>query len=822
MERSAAKAEDRPFLILAELVSLPGHNLRNFERFLADAAGGAAEVPAAFRFAGITIPQSPNGRASLSPVDIFAILDKKGSWSGLDVVPHVSAKDHNAEAIKTYLLGLRLLGLESVLALTGDKPAASKGVFEVDSIGLLGLVRELDFASIVEAGPGRFDGVPRFFPLAAVSPFKYTEASQVQQYFKMKKKIRAGAKALITQMGWDSRKSEELFRYLGEENLEVPVFGNVFFLSTINASPRLMAEGKLPGCYVSRELFRTVARESTADHIERAALQTAMYRDLGAAGVDLGGLPDFATMTAVLRRAEEIGGGWREHRAKLDFGVGRLPDGTAGYYLYDESGIRRTASPLKPGLGKRMFDLTHGLLLTPGKGLYPATKAVLASFPSIRRGQGFAYDLVLAGEKAAKTLFFDCQECGDCFLPENFGLCTLGRCEKGLSNPPCGDADVQGRCGTNPDRVCVGESIYRAAASEGKSGVRRLEDNVLPDRNPVLAHTASIPNFYFGRDHARPRSLIQIGELLHGSIPKTAAAMSELQTLGEGALDRPGGARDYLLALIEAQIEHKADYIDINVDAFGGSDLEFRKRMMRDYVRFIRTNGRGVPVCVDSGSPDVLEAGLQSWFEDAPSEVSVPLVNAVKTFTMDRLLPLRAGRPFKFIGMLVDEKTAGHEGVYSVDELVAMARALFAAATGKHGFRPDDIFIDSTVFPMAIDMPMAPDTPGFTFRTFETIRRIRRDPAFKGVHLSLGITNSVRELPGRKTGVCRAYLELARRRGLDAAIVNVLHDYEDHPAAPELVAFVQAFVGQDGSPQAGQRAIDAMMDFCRTNRKKRS
>ncbi len=811
----------RPFVVLAELLPLPGHKLANIEAFLADAVSGADRIPAGFVLAGVTLPQSPNGVASLSPSDIFSVLDHKGLWGDLDVIPHVTAKDHNAEAVKTYLLGLRKLGLESVLILTGDKPAASKGVFETDSVGLLRIIHELDLESWSEVPPGRFDGVPRFFPLASFSPFKYTEASQRQQLFKMKKKVRAGARALITQMGWDSRKSEEFFRYLREERLDVPVIGNVFLLSTINASPRLMASGKIPGCLVTLDLYRTVLGESFADHVERAALQTAMYRDLGAAGVDLGGLPDFGALVSILKRADEIGPSWREKRGRLDFGIPVLPDGRPGFYLYDASGNPTASGRLRPTAGKRTFDFFHREIMTPGRGFYPAVRSVLGASKSLREGRGILAGMALASENAVKTLFFDCRECGDCFLPENFGQCTLGRCEKGLSNPPCGDADARGRCGTNPDRVCVGESIYAAAAGEGGPGLKRLEDRSLPDRNPALAGTSSILNFYFGRDHARPRSLFQIGELLHGSIPRTAAAMSEILSFGEGGLDRPSGAREYLLDLLRAQIAHGAGAIDINVDAFGGSDLAFRQGMMRDYVRFIRRHGQGFPVCVDSGSPEVLEAGLEAWYEDAPAGLPVPLLNAVKIYTMDRLLPLRRRYPYRFIGMLVDEKTAGHEGVYSVDELMAMARTLFDAATRRYGFAPADIFIDSTVFPLAIDMPMAPDTPGYTFRTFETVRRVRRDPAMKGVHLSLGITNAVRDLPGRKTGVCRAYLHFARRLGLDAAIVNVLHDYEDHPAAPELVVFVEAFAGQDGSAPAAQRAIDAMLEFCRLNRKRR-
>jgi methylenetetrahydrofolate reductase (NADPH) len=820
-DRSGAGGRDRPFLVLAELVPEPGHGLGNFRSFLR-AAGSGDALPPGFALAGVTIPQSPNGTASLSPADVFAVLDREGLWGQLDVIPHVSAKDHNAEAIRSYLLGLRALGLDSVLALTGDKPASAKGVFEVDAIGLLGLIRELNFGAWAAAPAGRFEGIPLILPLAAVSPFKYTEASQMQQYFKLGKKLRAGAGALITQMGWDSRKSEELFRYLAEEGFSVPVFGNVYLLSARTSAPRLMAEGKLPGCYVSRRLFETVSGEAAEEAIERAALQTAMYRDLGAAGVDLGGLPDHAAMAAILTRAAEIGSKWRERRSRLDFGPESKMGGARPFYLYDEDGRRRDPSRPKPGAGKRAFDATHRRLMTPGRGAYGAVKACLKSSGSVSRGRGFLYAVVRAGEAAVKSLLFDCQECGDCYLPENFGLCTLGRCEKGLSNPPCGDADPLGRCGTNPDRVCVGESIYKAAAAEGPAGWKRLASRANADRIPALAHTASIPNYYLERDHARPRRLIQIGELLHGSIPRTAAAMAEALAADEGGLEKPGGARDYLMSLLKSQIVHGAAYIDVNVDAFGGSDMEARRRMMVDYVRFVRAHGEGRPVCVDSGSPEVLEAGLEAWYDGAPSGIAVPLINAVKTYTMDRLLPLRARHAFRFIGMLVDEKHAGHEGVYSVEELLDMAREMVKAAVRGHGFRPTDIFIDSTVFPLAIDMPLSADVPGYTYRTFETIRRVRRDPDLRGVHLSLGITNAVRDLPGRRTGVCRAYLAVARRCGLDAAIVNVLHDYEDHTAAPELVAFVEAFAGQDGSPSAGQRAIEAMMAFCRANRKRRA
>ena len=208
--RNLTATGDR-FIVVEEYVPLPGHRLGNFEKFLKGYAQKRDQLPSDVVVGAMTIPQSPSGKASMSPTDIFAILDKKGLWSDLDILPHVTTKDMNLDGIETYLVGLRQMGIESVLALTGDKPTEAKGVFEVDSIGLIQFIREMNEAAFEKATPGAFDQVHQFYIAAAVSPFKYTEGLQMQQYFKMGKKIAVGADCLITQMGWDWRKSEELF-----------------------------------------------------------------------------------------------------------------------------------------------------------------------------------------------------------------------------------------------------------------------------------------------------------------------------------------------------------------------------------------------------------------------------------------------------------------------------------------------------------------------------------------------------------------------------------------------------------------------------------
>ncbi len=800
------------FSVVAELVGGPGYSFTPIEKFLkAYQDAPKTAIPAGFEFVGITSPQNPGGVANIEPADVLSEA-RLNEWLGdLDFIPHISCKDQNADGIISSLVGFRKAGVESVLALTGDKPAKAKGVFEFDSIGLLQLINAMNCESLIKAGPEALGDVNQFFSGAAVSPFKYTEPSQMQQYYKMQKKIACGAKFLITQVGWDWRKSLELFRYLKENKLDVPVLGNVYLLSTITPAPRLMHDVKLPGCFVSDELLAKVQSESVAQHIERAAQQAAMYKAMGTAGVDIGGVHDFEMFTDILKRAAEIGSDWEQYKDNLCWPKAE------GFYLYDDAGKRATLTKYKKTLTHRVFNGFHRAILNPeyaGFGLFKKTMAALGT----EKGKGVAYKLFNASEKWVKYLMFDCQECGDCYLPENFSLCTIGGCEKGMANAPCGDATVDGYCGNNLERVCIGERIYQAAAAEER-GLKKLRAAMNKPRNPALEHTSSILNYLFGGDHTMKNALISIGEAVHASIPKTGEVMKRLAQRGAKAYTDSSPELDYIRALIESQADDGADYIEVNLDAFGEEDPRIAVDMMVEYTRLVRKWGKGVPICVDSSNDDVLGAGLEEWY-NTHDEVRPPLLNSVKTYTMDRMLPLKRKHNFAFIGLLVSEgKPSGPGGSHSVEELYSLAQQIFDEAVGKYGFRPEQIYFDSTVFPLAIDMPMEANVPGYTYRAFETIKKIKNDPKMRGVHCSLGVSNAVRDLPGRRVGVCRAYVAKAMEYGLDAGIVNVAHKYGTVEPDPKLYELVDAFAKMDGSGERLNKAMELMGRLCQENRK---
>jgi 5,10-methylenetetrahydrofolate reductase len=815
MERNKLKKKFRDkssFVVFAELTGGPGFNSGPIEKFLENYhSADHSIIPAGFDFVGITLPQNPGGAANIEPTDVISRLRLRNLLDGLDVMPHVTCKDHNTEGIVSILAGHRRTGVESILVITGDKPIGSKGVFELDSIGLLRLVRDMNNESYIKARPEDLDKVHQFFPGAAVSPFKYTVGSLMQQYFKMEKKIAAGAEFLITQVGWDWKKSLELFRYMEENNLEVPVLGNVYCLSTLTPAPRLMHDIKLPGCFVSDDFLAKIYSEKIDDHLERAAQQVSMYKTIGAAGVDIGGVHDFNMFVRILERAAEIGAGWAPFKNNLYWPA------KDAFYLYDEAGGRAQLPKLRKKFKQRFFNFSHRAFLDPDHAGFHAFRKTMA-FLGTEKGKGTVYKLFNTSEKCFKYLLFDCEECGDCFLPENFGLCTIGGCEKGMDNAPCGDATVDGYCGNNLEHICIGELIYNAAAAE-KGGAERFRATINKARNPALEHTSSILNYLFGKDHTMKNLLIGIGESIHASIPKTGQVMKRLAELGPDAYSKDSAPLNYIKALIESQAAEGADYIAVNLDAFGEDDPQVSVDMMAEYVRLVQKWGRGVPICIDSSNNDVLIAGLMKWHR-AERPVKQPLINSVKVYTMDEILPLKKEFDFAFIGLLVGEgASAGPGGSHSVEELYGLAKQIFKKAVGEYGFKTGEIFFDSTVFPLAIDMPMEPNVPGYTYRAFETIKRIKSDPEMKGVHCSLGVSNSVRDLPGRKIGVCRAYVAKAVEYGLDAGIVNVAHHYGSVESPPELLELVDAYARMDGSPERMNKVMELMGKFCRENRK---
>ena len=810
---SVSLAKDSNFVVIAELAAGPRFNFTPIERFLSAAKEAESEaVPKDFDFVGIAIPQSPGGVANLEPSDVLSRINDKNLLGDLDFIPHISCKDHNADALTSSLVNYRARNVQSVLALTGDKPVTAKGSFEIETVGLLQLIERMNCESYLKAKPDQWDSIPQFFPGAAVSPFKYTEGSQMQQYYKMEKKIACGARFLITQIGFDWKKSQELMRYMEENSIDIPVLGNVYLLSTATPAPRLMHDIKLPGCFVSDEFLAKLQSEQVEQHIERAAQQVAMYKQLGTAGVDIGGVHDFATFTKILELAEQIGSDWEKYKDNLCWPGGEK------FYLYESSGQKEVTTRIKKKFRQKSFDFVHRAILDPdytGFKLFRGTMGLLGT----RKGKGFCYKSFYAIERAFKYLSFDCQDCGDCYLHENFGYCSIGGCEKGLDNAPCGDSTVDGLCGNNLERTCIGDLIYNAAAAK-PDGRSKLRSIINKPRMIALENTASILNYLFGIDHTKAAPLVSIGDMLDASNPVTYTAMKQFSD-SLGKAKSQNGALSFLKALIQTQAAEGASYIAVNIDALAKDDPAAAAELIRPYVKLVRKLGKGVPVCIESRHQEALIAGLQEWYL-GDGQVEPPLVGPIDIFSDNTILAFRKQYEFAMISTLSNnDVSAGEDHQSIIDKSFDLAKQVFNKAVKEYQFKPEQIFFDTVAAALMKDMPESPGIANHTYKAFRIIKNIKRNPAMKRSHCLFKINQATLDIPSRKVGVTRAYVAKAMEYGLDAAFVDVTRHYGESPADAKLLQLIDAYAEMDGSPEKRQNAEKRMSSFCAGAKKKK-
>ncbi len=753
------------------------------------------------QFTGVFLTQNPGGNLSYDHAAAVSLLRGNGFPEELEIVPHITGKDMNADAVRALLAALLEAGIGTVLALTGDAPLKALGVFELDSLGVLEAIQRFNVSRLRRArSEEELLRLPLLVPGAAVSPFKYTRASWEMQLIKAQKKVQAGARFLVCQSGWDPAKSEDLIRALGSApaagKARVPVLGNAIVVNEIAA--RFMRE--LPGCVVTDAFLDRLHAERAADQLRRAGRQMAMFRQLGYAGVDLSKPGDFDSVqpiAEIVHTALETED-WHEVAEDISFPPTR--------------GWNRVPRERPAAFSKWV----HRTVLAKDAPLHSLARRLLAPVDRSAERNGLLYRFFKSREAGFKELVYECEHCGDCYLPENEYLCTLGGCSKGLANPPCGDADPEGRCGNDASRLCVGERLYHRLRQSDRLDAYRSK--IYPPRDPALRGTASLLNWFFERDHAGRKDplaasgLIQIGELLHASIPASGAAMRALGKLGDAGFSTPNRGRAVVCDIIRSQAEQGAHYLDVNIDELAEADAP---AMMRRYIRLIREFGRGVPPCIDSSDPAVLEAGLHEWFEGGTnSNIAAPLVNSIPFSEKERygaILALRRRFSFSTVILLV-----GPEGpMNSTDEMVNAAREMFRLAR-EAGFAPCQLFFDTVTLGIATDGCIGADgglKPSHTRNSFHAIQRIRNDPEMRGCHAVLGVSNWVFGARKRRIGHIRAFIHVGVQYGLDAVICDVAKGFGLRPAARELVEFVEMFVGLDGSDDSMMRYAEKMQEM---------
>ena len=279
------------------------------------------------RIGWVSITDNPGGTPMLPPDWLASLLASHRPR----IVLHLTCKDMNRNGLEAAAWRSAAEGFDNILAITGDYPTAgfggiADGVFDLDSVGLISLLRSMNDGLKVPGRCGEIQVLPKtnFFIGCVVSPFKRHERELVPQYLKLLRKIRVGAQWVIPQLGYDMRKFHEVKLWLTARGVDVPVIGNVYLLN--RAVAQLFNSGKLAGCVVSDEFMETIrAAAAGPDKGKRffrelAAKQLAVFKGLGFAAGYLGGITKAETFGEIIDLAESYGeSDWRDFLKEIRY-----------------------------------------------------------------------------------------------------------------------------------------------------------------------------------------------------------------------------------------------------------------------------------------------------------------------------------------------------------------------------------------------------------------------------------------------------------------------------------------------------------------------
>jgi 5,10-methylenetetrahydrofolate reductase len=124
---------------------------------------------------------------------------------GLPVVINLSCRDRNRLALKSDLIGANALGLDAIVALTGDKippddPSGARGVHDLDAFALLRMIGDLNRGDTGE-GKRLLKKLPDICAGAVANP---NRKNLEHEFDMLKRKAEAGAKFIITQPIFDA------------------------------------------------------------------------------------------------------------------------------------------------------------------------------------------------------------------------------------------------------------------------------------------------------------------------------------------------------------------------------------------------------------------------------------------------------------------------------------------------------------------------------------------------------------------------------------------------------------------------------------------
>ncbi|MFA6244960.1 MAG: homocysteine S-methyltransferase family protein, partial [Candidatus Hydrogenedentales bacterium] len=298
---------------------------------------------------------------------------------------------------------------------------------------------------------------------------------------------------------------------------------------------------------------------------------------------------------------------------------------------------------------------------------------------------------------------------------------------------------VGGCCGTTPEHIrAIAESM------RGRKPVPRKPENGLYLSGPQEAVLLD-----------SSKTLIMIGERLNvrGSI-KVRQAVEH------------GGPIDH--ASLEEVVDEQVRGLGVKViDVCMDSNVVDTTAALKEVVHKQTTDFSGA-MCLDSFAVDALEEAIKVY-PGRPIINSMSMEEVADGVTkVDAVIEATKGHWPMYVGLAAGPKGPGA----TAEEKTDLARQIVERAA-THGVTPGQILIDMNVFPLGSE---SEEGMNFAVESLDAI------PLIKAIHPDLrtvcgvgNLTNGLAKKPYMRKVLTSVWLDEARKRGLDAAIINPNH-----------------------------------------------
>ena len=240
---SFLNSRNTEFLITIEVVPPQGSSPDGLLKKLS----GIADLP----FHGFSVASNPVAKPKMSAM-VFAHLIQKATQK--PAILHFTIRDHNRLGLQSELWGAKALGIDTVIAVTGD-PSASRAEEHTSTVGDLTVCQLIALARNSDLSTG------------AVLDFRPEFNGLEHETRRLEKKVASGCQFIVTQPIYDEQTATDIHDAV--KHLDVPVIMGI--LPLLSYKHAVFLHDRVAGIAVPEPLRERM--EQTGDPIKEGVLQ---------------------------------------------------------------------------------------------------------------------------------------------------------------------------------------------------------------------------------------------------------------------------------------------------------------------------------------------------------------------------------------------------------------------------------------------------------------------------------------------------------------------------------------------------------------------